>query len=100
MPMLVLHADAYPFELVIEVLISFIDPRPNLLLYVTVTAVNSHPAYVKTSPQGIHNQPGTNLGATSAAEVIEKTHKKLPGNIRFGGTRMSSKKSRRTSSKD
>ena len=38
--MLVLHADAYPFELVIEVLISFVNPRPNLFLYVTVTAVS------------------------------------------------------------
>ena len=40
MPVFVLHADTYPFELVIEVLISFVNPRPDLLLYVTVMVVS------------------------------------------------------------
>ena len=58
MPMLILHADAYPFELVIEVLISFIYPCPNLLLYVTVTVVNfTSSVRLKTRPQGIGVQP-------------------------------------------
>ena len=41
MPMLVLHADAYPFELVIEVFVAFVNPRPHLLLYVTAMVVSS-----------------------------------------------------------
>ena len=40
MPMLVLYADAYPFELVIEVFISFVNPRPNLFLHITVIVVS------------------------------------------------------------
>ena len=41
MPMLILHPDANPFELVIEVFVAFVDPRPYLLLYVTAIVVSS-----------------------------------------------------------
>lgn len=48
MPMLVLYADAYPFKLVIEVLISFVNPRPNLFLYIAVTVLSFTVSILKT----------------------------------------------------
>ena len=99
MPMLALHADTYPFELVIEVLISFINPRPDLFLYVTVTVVSFTASILQNKSIEIRIQPAGYGGPMNATGIREKTNKKLPGNMRFGGTRMSSKKSRRTGSR-
>ena len=57
MPMLVLYADAYPFELVVEVFISFVNPRPDLLLYVTVVVVSFISSVCKYKFKSIHIQP-------------------------------------------
>jgi hypothetical protein len=41
MPVLLLHSNAYPIELVVEVLVSVIYPGPDLLLYITEPRVSS-----------------------------------------------------------
>ena len=83
MPVLLLHSKAYPFVLVVEVLLAFIVPNPALLLYVARyddgLAVFFSKSHTLKGPQPERD-----------------AYKKLPGNIRLGGTLISSKKSRRT----
>ena len=95
-PMLILHSNTYPIKLVIEVLVSVVHPSPDLLLDIASTLISS-----TTSKHKICVEEGnsTTFSWRHPHKLVDSTrlaYKKLPGNIRFGGTRMSSKKSRRT----
>lgn len=81
MPVLLFHTDSNPFVFIIEIFLAFVWPYPALFLNITAT---------------LHVLVEVN-GSVQKFESVEKsTYKKLPGNMRCGGTKISSKKSRPT----
>lgn len=92
-PLLVLHTHSHPLILVVEVFVVVIYPSPNFLLLVAGNHVRSMKKAIGKScwigdPEACMEE--------SNREKVRGTYKKLLGNIKFGGTNMSSKKSSRT----
>lgn len=111
MPMLLLHTDADPVVSVIEIFRTVVVPYPALLLDVTSKSKRFSSACISRNWWGqkmvvcskddcskirLYPRYFEKLSCKETMTRNGSTYKKLPGNIRLGGTSMSSKKSSRT----